>query len=120
MNFYWIANMAGTIDGNSKLKVIHLNVGTIFETTHYTLSKAGEFFQSILEGTTEIAKDNNGRIFIDRDPEVFKILLDFLRSDYLIIPEGMSQKVLIESNYYKMQLISPSKGNVAVVAFEEQ
>ena len=49
--------------------VIRLNVGSVrYDTTSDTLGKC-RFFEPFLEGRVQFARDNDGRIFIDRDGE---------------------------------------------------
>ena len=77
--------------------MVSLNVGDRrFDTTTETLSR-GSYFRPYLEGKLSIlptkylhrhhplqgrldhAADENGRLFIDRDPEVFAVLLQYMR-----------------------------------------
>ena len=63
-----------------RASVIRLNVGgRAFDTTRETLVGC-EFFRPILEGNIGSALDVNGRIFVDPSPELFTVLLQFLRS----------------------------------------
>ena len=60
--------------------IIHLNVGgKLFATTRETLQGAG-FFTPWLEGRFEMACDEDGNVFIDRDGHLFEIILSFLRN----------------------------------------
>ena len=60
--------------------IIHLNVGgKLFATTRETLRGAG-FFTPWLEGRFEMACDEDGNVFIDRDGHLFEIVLSFLRN----------------------------------------
>jgi hypothetical protein len=61
--------------------IIELNVGgTMFATTYETLCKL-EYFKNLLrpENCKNLIKDKNGYIFLDRDPQIFGILLRNLR-----------------------------------------
>ena len=59
---------------------IKLNVGgRSFETTADTLS-ACHYFRLVLEGRMPHGSDVNGRLFTDRTPELFAVLLQFLRT----------------------------------------
>ncbi|XP_052106922.1 BTB/POZ domain-containing protein KCTD3-like [Mytilus californianus] len=62
--------------------VIHLNVGgTRFSTSRQTLTWIQDsFFTSLLSGRILSLKDETGAIFIDRDPKLFSVILNFLRS----------------------------------------
>ena len=63
-----------------RASVVRLNVGgRTFDTTRETLVGC-EFFRPILDGQIGSAVDANGRLFIDRSPELFAVLLQFLRS----------------------------------------
>ena len=60
--------------------IVRLNVGgRHFDTTRDTLSRIG-FFMPWLEGRFELGCDDNGRYFIDRDGDIFALLLRFIRS----------------------------------------
>ena len=51
-----------------------------------------------MKGRYEVARDEKGRFFIDRDPTIFKHVLEFMRSDILPPPE-MFLKVYEEAQY---------------------
>ena len=77
--------------------MVSLNVGgRRFDTTKETLSRASYFLPYLegqlsilptkylhhhhpLQGRLDHAADENGRLFIDRDPEVFAVLLRYMR-----------------------------------------
>ncbi|CAG5106809.1 Oidioi.mRNA.OKI2018_I69.chr1.g3009.t1.cds [Oikopleura dioica] len=64
--------------------ILELNVGgSNFTTSLSTMRKYKSMFSSMFSGKFEVVKDANGRYFIDRDPEVFCHILDFMRSDAL-------------------------------------
>lgn len=77
--------------------IIELNVGgTVFTTTFETLKKL-EYFRNLLSPENEInlIKDKDNRIFPDRDPLIFQVILRNLRNKefnennfHLIIPTG--------------------------------
>lgn len=58
-----------------------LNVGgTLFVTTRTTLSKFPDsFFGTLLSGRYQVPKDPDGSVFIDRAPDMFPYVLEFLR-----------------------------------------
>lgn len=64
----------------SSMKTVKLNIGgTVFTTTIDTLCKfKNSFFFSMLNNTNWKTNDN-GEYFIDRDPQVFSRILNFLR-----------------------------------------
>mmetsp|Transcript_114601 Transcript_114601/g.286444 ORF Transcript_114601/g.286444 Transcript_114601/m.286444 type:complete len:573 (-) Transcript_114601:136-1854(-) len=61
---------------------VHLNVGgTVFETSRSTLvQQPGSYLEALLSGRYQISRDRNGRVFINRDPEHFRTVLNFLRN----------------------------------------
>ena len=62
-----------------RASVVRLNVGgRAFDTTRETLVGC-DFFRPILDGNIGSAVDVNGRVFVDRSPELFAVLLQFLR-----------------------------------------
>jgi len=64
-------------------EVIDLNVGgTKFTTLRSTLVKyPGSMLEAMFSGRHRITKDKKDRFFIDRSPEVFKLVMEFLRTD---------------------------------------
>eukprot|EP00916_Digyalum_oweni_P023908 GHVL01039586.1.p1 GENE.GHVL01039586.1~~GHVL01039586.1.p1 ORF type:complete len:320 (+),score=79.04 GHVL01039586.1:55-1014(+) len=62
--------------------MVDLNVGgIIFETSRHTLvQQAGSYLEALLSGRHKISRDRQGRVFIDRDSELFRIILNFLRN----------------------------------------
>jgi hypothetical protein len=61
--------------------IVHLNVGgTRFSTSRITLTQiCDSFFSSLLSGRIQSLKDEKGAIFIDRDPDLFRLILNYLR-----------------------------------------
>jgi hypothetical protein len=62
--------------------IITLNVGgTLITTTRLTLTSEKEsMLASMFSSRYELSKDKDGNIFIDRNPELFKLVLEFLRT----------------------------------------
>ncbi|PFH37847.1 kelch repeat and K+ channel tetramerization domain containing protein [Besnoitia besnoiti] len=62
--------------------VVDLNVGgVVFEASRHTLvQQPGSFLESLLSGRHHVSRDKQGRIFLDRDSELFRIILNFLRN----------------------------------------
>ncbi|XP_071532905.1 SH3KBP1-binding protein 1 isoform X2 [Panulirus ornatus] len=62
--------------------IIHLNVGgQRFSTSRHTLTWVPDtFFTSLLSGRISTLRDESGAIFIDRDPSLFSIILNYLRT----------------------------------------
>ena len=60
--------------------MIRLNIGGVhYETTRETLSKAS-YWHAYLEGMIGHTTDQDGRLFLDRDGNLFGYLLNFMRS----------------------------------------
>ena len=91
--------------GSDGAKWISLNVGgTIFRTTRETLMRdpdsmlcalisRGEAFTNVL--------DDSGAVLIDRSPEYFRPLLNYLRTDALVLDSGLSPVgVYNEARFY--------------------
>ncbi|GAB4832699.1 hypothetical protein Ancab_006716 [Ancistrocladus abbreviatus] len=84
---------------------IKFNVGgRIFETTSTTLANAGRdsFLGAMLDGNWNLNTDyTSGEYFIDRNPDCFAVLLDFLRTGELFIPQNIPEKLLYrEAQFY--------------------
>ncbi|CAB3398944.1 unnamed protein product [Caenorhabditis bovis] len=65
-----------------KQQIVKLNVGgRHFSTSANTLNWIPDtFFTSLLSGRMHTVCDESGAIFIDRDPDVFKVILNYLRT----------------------------------------
>ncbi|XP_022248778.1 BTB/POZ domain-containing protein KCTD3-like isoform X1 [Limulus polyphemus] len=65
--------------------IVHLNVGGVrYATSKQTLTWVPDsFFSSMLSGRISTLRDETGAIFIDRDPKLFSIILNFLRTKNL-------------------------------------
>lgn len=61
---------------------VDLNVGgTVFETARSTLvQQTGSFLEALLSGRHHVSRDRHGRVFLNRDPEHFRAILNFLRN----------------------------------------
>jgi hypothetical protein len=86
------------------MNLVKFNVGgQIFHTTKSTLLKCkGSFFEKLLSGLFEAAQDDQGNIFLDRSPDHFRTILEYLRND--ILPDNPSESTLKEFQYYGIDL----------------
>ena len=84
-----------------RASVVRLNVGgRAFDTTRETLVGC-EFFRPILDGNLGTAVDINGRIFIDRSPDLFAVVLQFLRSCQRPLLDRVDKHALLnECNFF--------------------
>ncbi|BAM38962.1 uncharacterized protein TOT_010000427 [Theileria orientalis strain Shintoku] len=89
--------------------MVDINVGgVVFETSRHTLTRQeNSYLNGLLSGRYEIGRDRQGRIFLDRDYELFRIILNFLRNPTsLPIPSRdltESAMILDEAKYYKIK-----------------
>ena len=85
---------------------VQLDVGgRIFSTTVSTLtSEKDTFFTALFSKQWEAEKDDQGRIFIDRNGDLFAEILDYMRNpEEFILPEERLRKRLIsEAKFYKL------------------
>ncbi|KFD53555.1 hypothetical protein M513_05471 [Trichuris suis] len=84
---------------------VSLNVGgQTFVTSKQTLSRNREsFLFSLCEGRLQSDKDENGAFLIDRNPQYFAPVLDYLRHGKLIINKDVSEEgVLEEAEFYNL------------------
>ncbi|KAJ8027835.1 BTB/POZ domain-containing protein KCTD21 [Holothuria leucospilota] len=87
---------------------VTLNVGgSLFTTTRATLTRfpssmLGAIFKYV--GPVAISKDEHGRVFIDRDGDLFRHVLNYLRRGYLVLPEDFSKLDMLadEAMFYEL------------------
>lgn len=82
-------------------EIVHLNVGgKVFTTTKTTLV-ASSYFDSMFSGNLSPgARDKDKNIFIDRSPEKFYWVLEWLRCGPQELPPGVSQKDIHDELVY--------------------
>lgn len=87
-------------------EIVYLNVGgTKFATSKQTLiSVENTFFTSLLSHDLNdlipALKDHEGCFFIDRDPDLFKVILNYLRSGQLNVDNVNLDTLLHEAEFY--------------------
>jgi len=84
---------------------VDLNVGgTVFETSRATLvQQKGSHLEALLSGRYHVSRDRYGRVFINRDPEYFRTILNFLRNPSTPpVPRDCaeSEALVCEADYY--------------------
>ena len=88
-------------------QIIRLNVGgVIHTTTRATLCTYPEsMLGAMFSGDFGATMDENGHYFIDRDGEIFKHVLNFLRSNRVTLPEDFTEwdLLLSEADFYQIQ-----------------
>jgi hypothetical protein len=85
--------------------MVEINVGgVVFETTRQTLTQQqGTFLERIMVGRETTQRDRNGRIFLDRDSELFRSVLNFLRNPEVPPPSrdaAESEALCKEADYF--------------------
>lgn len=86
--------------------IVKLNVGgVVYLTTRATLSKyPHSMIGAMFNGSMSTAVDENGCHFIDRDGELFKYILNFLRSSRLSLPKDFKDLDQLgdEADFYQI------------------
>ncbi|XP_053990936.1 kelch-like protein 1 isoform X2 [Hylaeus volcanicus] len=90
---------------------IQINVGgTVFETSKHTLTQQPQsLFQTLLSDTNPVPRDRHGNIFLDRDSDLFKCILQFLRYPQCrpaVRDAVESHSLCQETAYYGIKLFS--------------
>lgn len=82
--------------------IINLNVGgTKFATSKQTLTWVPDsFFTSMLSGRISTLKDEKGAIFIDRDPHLFRVILNFMRTKDIDLRDVEPSILRHEAEFY--------------------
>eukprot|EP01102_Stenamoeba_stenopodia_P009482 TRINITY_DN2798_c0_g1_i1.p1 TRINITY_DN2798_c0_g1~~TRINITY_DN2798_c0_g1_i1.p1 ORF type:complete len:504 (-),score=100.74 TRINITY_DN2798_c0_g1_i1:1363-2874(-) len=87
-------------------QIVTLNVGgQIFTTTRATLCIHGDsMLNKMVSGTYSESTDAKGNIFIDRSPQHFDVILNFLRSGKILLPETLRDTIDLkdEFDYYNL------------------
>lgn len=82
---------------NEEGEVVKLNVGgKIFTTTKQTLTSQDTYFKVMFSGNHKLTRDGDGCVFIDRSHKHFNIILEFLRTGKIYLPDGYDRDVLNE------------------------
>lgn len=84
--------------------IVELNVGgRYFATYRSTLtSQKNTMLAAMFSGRHPLKQDKKGRYFIDRNGDLFQIVLDYLRTGELVWPDNRQQKkqLKLELDYY--------------------
>nr|XP_054770377.1 BTB/POZ domain-containing protein KCTD6-like [Lytechinus pictus] len=85
---------------------VGLNVGgKVYQTSQTTLTRdPNSFFALLLDGRVPSAKDDQGRYIIDRDGELFRHVLNYLRLQKLVLPDGYNEQELLlhEADFFQL------------------
>ncbi|XP_068152227.1 BTB/POZ domain-containing protein KCTD3 [Drosophila tropicalis] len=82
--------------------LVHLNVGgQRFSTSRQTLTWIPDtFFTALLSGRISSLRDEHNAVFIDRDPTLFSIILNYLRTKDIDIKNCEIRALRHEAEYY--------------------
>eukprot|EP00117_Sycon_ciliatum_P036086 scpid52615/ scgid2444/ BTB/POZ domain-containing protein KCTD3 len=86
-------------------QLVSLNVGGVrFYTSRETLlSIPNTFFSSLVSERIPSARDDSGALFIDRDPTLFSIILNYMRTKKLDLRGQSIYSVQIEAEFFNIQ-----------------
>ncbi|KAF9808188.1 hypothetical protein SFRURICE_017340 [Spodoptera frugiperda] len=89
-------------------EIVNLNVGgTRFSTSWHTLTWVPEtFFTALLSGRIPTVRDETGAIFIDRDPNLFGLILNFLRTRDIDLNDVNIRALRHECDYFGITPLS--------------
>lgn len=99
------------LEKNKSFTLITLNVGgQLFSIPETTLSHSGQksYFQSLLlcrdDSLLTLQTDENGNIYIDRDPDVFHYILDYLRGykKFDKVDGTLAKKLRVDAEFYRL------------------
>lgn len=89
------------------MEIISLNVGgTIYSTSLSTLQTyPHSMLGSMFSGRFECTRDKNGNYFIDRDGNLFRYVLNFLRNSTLEVPDNFIEMRALrkEAEFYQIE-----------------
>ncbi|CAH8287543.1 unnamed protein product, partial [Schistosoma turkestanicum] len=89
---------------NKRCDIVNLNVGgRKFSTSRNTLLwNKNSFFSILLDGALPTMRDESGAIFIDRDPDMFSIILNYLRTSELNLNGVDINSLKNEAQFYAL------------------
>jgi hypothetical protein len=89
--------------------VVDLNVGgALYSTTRTTLLRHDSMLAAMFSGRHELKRRADGRIFIDRDGELFKYVLQYLRDgdlDVEDLDQGLRKRLKREAAFYCLPVL---------------
>uniref|UniRef100_A0A672GX77 Potassium channel tetramerization domain containing 21 n=1 Tax=Salarias fasciatus TaxID=181472 RepID=A0A672GX77_SALFA len=94
-------------DGTPVRDPVSLNVGgQVYTTTLDTLTRYRDsMLGAMFTGQIPALRDRRGNVFIDRDGNVFRHILNFLRSGALDLPRGFKELALLrrEADFFQIR-----------------
>ncbi|XP_077868645.1 uncharacterized protein LOC144359381 [Saccoglossus kowalevskii] len=99
--------------------IVNLNVGgKVYTTSRSTLTRFPDsMLSAMFRGELSTKTDRHGNVFIDRDGELFRFVLNFLRNSKLVLPQDFKELSLlaIEADFYQITEFSDAV-NIAMSA----
>ncbi|CAO4369372.1 unnamed protein product [Caenorhabditis nigoni] len=92
-----------TVAADHCSKIVKLDVGgKIFKTSISTLTKHDSMLKTMFLTRIPVVKDEDGCIFIDRDSQHFRLILNFLRDGEMALPDSDREvkEVLAEAKFF--------------------
>uniref|UniRef100_A0A1I7TGS9 BTB domain-containing protein n=1 Tax=Caenorhabditis tropicalis TaxID=1561998 RepID=A0A1I7TGS9_9PELO len=86
-------------------QIVKLNIGGAqFHALKSTLIKRSGFFKTLSETGAPVARDEFGAIFIDRSPEHFDLILNFMRDGDVELPDSEKEikEIQKEADFYQL------------------
>ncbi|KAJ1621182.1 hypothetical protein T492DRAFT_1072548 [Pavlovales sp. CCMP2436] len=103
---------------------VRLNVGGVrYETTRTTLTQfAGSYFSAMFGGLHPDAEDEDGRVFIDRDGDLFRHVLNYMRTGSVSLPQHRedAKAVHVELAYNGLSVPTDDSSHAAIPGFTRQ
>ncbi|XP_043927727.1 potassium channel regulatory protein [Protopterus annectens] len=94
----------------SNQEVVNLNVGGVkYATLNSTLRKyPGSKLARLAEGNDADFRLINGQVFVDRDGDLFRYFLDYLRTGQLSLPSDFSEyeRLIREADFYELHSLA--------------
>lgn len=98
-----ILSMTHFVSTNSIFVVVVIRFCFRFSTSRQTLTSLPDtFFTALLSGRISSLRDDSGAIFIDRDPTLFGIILNYLRTRDIDIKQCDLRILRHEAEYYNI------------------
>ena len=105
-------------------EIVKLNVGgVIYQTTKSTLCKyPNSMLGAMFNGSMSTAVDENGCHFVDRDGELFKYILNYLRSSRLALPVDFKEldQLCAEADFYQITELIDCVENLREPVYDKQ
>ena len=98
-----ITTMKSTTSTSNSMFVLNVG-GTLFYTSKQTLISGSNFFAAALTHFAEGTTDSSEEFYVDRDPEAFPMLLNYMRSGVLLCDADtkLLAAVVLEADFYSM------------------